>query len=176
MNMVHNIYNTKHWKKKVVLIALVVALIAFLAETLFIRVQAEEQTVKGWVLCQPADYVNARTSHSRKSPSTGRFETGDELELDGKTKDGFVHVVGPNLESGDYWVYVGYVSMDEPEWYGDDMEVIGTARVAARKNMTGDVRVWLQPGDIVMVYWITEEWAVTNRGFIRTEWLEVASV
>ena len=174
--MLHNLYNTKQMKKKVAIAAALILLVGFLLGTLIIRVQAEEQTITAWVLCQPGDYVNARTGHSRRSQSTGRFETGDELELDGKTDDGFVHVVGPNLESGDYWVYVGYVAMDEPEWYGDEMEVIGTARVAARKNMTGEVRKWLQPGDKVMVYWITEEWAVTNRGFIRTEWLEVASV
>ena len=157
------------------ILALILA-IGFLAGTIINRVMAEAQTVTAWVLCQPGDYVNARVRPSRRSESTGRFECGDTVELDGETEEGFAHVVGPNLESGAYWMHTGYLSFDEPEWYGDEMEIIGKARVAARKNMAGEVRVWLQPGTVVQVFWITEEWAVTNRGFIRTEWLDVASV
>ena len=88
--MLHTLYNTKQMKKKVAIAAALILLVGFLVGTLILRVQAEEMTITGWVLCQPGDYVNARTGHSRRSQSTGRFETGDPLELDGKTET--VHV------------------------------------------------------------------------------------
>ena len=134
-------------------------------------------TATAWVICQPGDYVNIRENASRKSAAVGRLDPGDAVEITGEGRNGFAEIRDLTLETaGGAWVYAGYIVFDEPEWYGDEMVVIGTARVAARRNCCGEVRSWLQPGTEVQVFWKTEEWCVTNRGFIRTEYLEVGSV
>ena len=35
---------------------------------------------------------------------------------------------------------------------------------------------WLRNGSSVQVFYIAGDWAVTSRGYIRTEWLEVDPV
>jgi hypothetical protein len=54
--------------------------------------------------------------------------------------------------------------------------VCGGRRIAARKSAGGDIRCWLKSGDEVFVYYRTDEWCVTDRGFIMTKYLEVGSV
>ena len=141
------------------------------------RATAEETTAKAWVICQPGDYVNLRAKATKQSRAVSRLDCGDMVELDGKTKNGYARVVNLTIDGpGEVWIYTGYLVFDEPRWYGDEMTVVGNARVAARKNCGGDVRRWLQPGTDVWVYWMSEDWCVTNRGFIRTKYLEVGSV
>jgi hypothetical protein len=58
--------------------------------------------------------------------------------------------------------------------YGTErMQICGKARVACRKTIGGKRRAWAKPGSTVTVYWISEEWAVTSKGFIASRWLEV---
>ncbi|MBP5726634.1 MAG: SH3 domain-containing protein [Clostridia bacterium] len=134
-------------------------------------------TAQAWVICQPGDYVNVREKASIRSGAVGRLDPGDKIEITGEGKNGFAEVTDLTLETGgSAWVYSGYIVFDEPDLYMDEMEVIGTARVAARKNSCGEVRCWLEPGTVVQVFWKTEEWCVTNRGFIMTKFLEVGSV
>jgi hypothetical protein len=158
-------------KKQNRALILVWVLVAVLAIATVAQAITDDDWVTGWVICQPGDYVNARAWPTRKQESCGRLETGYELQLDGKTKNGFAHCeVG--LEIGEGWVHTGYIVFDEPEWKEGAWYVIeAKGRVAARRYIGGPRRCWLQPGDRVQVFYWSDEWAVTTRGFIRSEYL-----
>ena len=180
--MNYNTNNSKDTREKrflliVLLAGIIVAGIAWIIGTAGCKAAAEEATVKAWVICQPADYINLRAKPNRKSTSVGRMDCGDALELDGVTKNGFARVTGVTIDSpGEVWIYTGFVVFDRPEWYGEQMEIVSNGRVAARKNCCGEVRQWLKPGELVTVYWKSDEWCVTSKGFVKTMYLEVASV
>lgn len=161
----------------VLLAAVVVAGIGWMIGSAGCRAGAESATAKAWVICQPGDYVNLRSRASRNSQAVGMVDCGDMLELDGVTKNGYARVVNLTIDTpAEVWIHTGYIVFDKPEWYGDSMIVTGSGRVAARKNCEGELKRWLKPGAEVYVYWRSDEWSVTNRGFIKTIYLDVGSV
>ena len=161
----------------VTVLAVIAAAAGFTAGTAANRAAAENVTAKAWVICQKGDYVNLRAKPSTSSRTVGQVDCGDVLELDGTTENGFARVVNLTIDSpAEVWIHTGYIVFDEPRWYGDTMVVVGNAKVAARKCCEGDLRKWLKPDTEVFVYWWTEEWCVTSKGFIKTEYLEVGSV
>ena len=131
---------------------------------------ADGITYECWVMCQPGDYVNIRATASRHGEVTGWATSGMRFETDWEEKNGFLHLVGVT-EYGDGWISEGYVVFVEPREMDRQMRITGKGRVAARKTIDGDRRKWLQPGDTVTVYRISDEWAVTSAGFIRSEYL-----
>ena len=134
--------------------------------------QARAEGTVFWVLCQPNDYINVRMTPSTRSDIVGRLETGDTIYFDGKTRNGFCHLNPAQLEVSEAWIYSGYVSEYEPrDMGGKTYRVTSEARVAARKCIEGERLRWMYDGDLVKVWYMTEEWAVTNRGFIRSEYL-----
>lgn len=157
-------------KKKLALIiaAVLVFAAAFSAE--FCRAGADLQV---WVICQPGDEVNVRARATRKSESLGRLTTGDAVLFDGTTRDGFCRVKVP-LEEPEGWIHAGYLSTEKPVDMGGALyEVRASGRVAARKYIHGPRRCWVVDGSLVNVYWMAGEWAVTSKGFIQAEYLEV---
>ena len=135
---------------------------------------AEDSPVQAFVICQPGDYVNARISPNRKSEAVGYLECTDDIWLDGITRNGFAHCVDATFETETCWVYSGYIVFDEPEWMnGQTAIVVSNGRLAARKNCTGKVRKWLNNGDEIQVFWMSDEWCVTNMGFVKTQYIEL---
>jgi len=124
-----------------------------------------------WVVCQPEDYINIRKSPSRRSEITGWSVSGMGFETDWVERNGFMHIVGVT-EYGDGWISSAYLVYDEPVGINDEAKVIGNARVACRRSIDGKRRCWLKPGSTVTVYWWSTEWAVTDKGFIRSEYLD----
>lgn len=160
---------------KVIRTVLEVLLIAALIYGFFSVISgiSAAENVKAYILCMPGDYVNAREKPSRKSQVSGYLDPCDEIVLDGETKNGFAHIASPSFET-DGWVYLGYVSLEKPVWKGGQEAIVNcNGRLAARKNMTGDVRKWLKNGTELQVLWWTDEWSVTNYGFVRTEYIEL---
>ena len=136
------------------------------------RARAEEGTTPMWVLCQPGDYVHARSGPSTRRQSLGRLETRDRVEVDGRTKHGFAHVRHLCLEEDEGWVYAGYLIGEEPrDARGMVCTIRANGRVACRKHIDGPRRCWVVDGSTVRVYGYTSEWAVTDKGFIRTEYI-----
>jgi hypothetical protein len=155
---------------------LIIAALTFLFVTIVMSsAQGEEEELYScWVLCQPNDYINARQKPTKKSMIAGRYEARDELITDGVIRNNYVHIVNTSLECGDAWIYAGYISYEEPEALGACPAVVTSrARLAARKHIGGKVRKWLNNGDKVKVYYMTEEWCVTNRGFVKTQYIEL---
>ena len=134
---------------------------------------SESIYAKGYIICQPGDYVNVRWSPKVANNKCGRLDAGDEILLDGETKNGFALVADSNFESSDAWVYTGYIVFDKPvKRDGQKAVVSSNYRLAARQNCTGELRKWLYNGDEVQVFWWSEEWCVTNYGFVKSEYLD----
>ena len=159
--------------KLVVEIVILVFLLGLIAMALPKIGLADSETTEAYVLC--ADYVNIRPFPNRKGEALGRFETGDVLHLDGKKKNGYLHCVGTNLEA-DGWIFSGYVVYDRPERIDRDATIVSKGRLAARKYVGGKRTRWLKPLATVRVYSWSDEWCVTNCGYVQTKYLELEGV
>ena len=127
-----------------------------------------------FVLCKPGSTVNARIRANKKAEVVGWYLCGDYIETDGRTENGFAHAVDVALEVNSAWISKRYLVKDEPitgEWKAT---VTGKGRVAARRWIGGERSAWLKPGQTVTVYAISAEWCVTNKGYVRTKYLEFA--
>ena len=131
---------------------------------------SERELTEAYVLC--ADYVNVRQFPNRKGEPLGRFESGDVVYLDGKKKNGYRHIVDTGLES-DGWIFAGYLVYDEPIKTDQSAVIVSKGRLAARKYVKGKRTRWLKPLASVKVYWWSDEWCVTNCGYVQTKYLEL---
>ena len=150
------------------------AFLAILAGAFFVgRALAEDvQTV--YVMMKTGDYVNVRTGPGKRYQKLGYLETGDDIQTDGKTRNGWLHIVNLNMEAEEGWIYAGYTVDEKPEQLtGESFRIDAPGRVACRKWVNGPRRAWAKKGSTVTVYAIGGEWALTNRGYIRAEYLEV---
>lgn len=123
-----------------------------------------------WALCK--SYVNLRAKPSTKAEIVGYLDCGDGAETDCVVKNGWLHIVRPSMESGDSWVNLSYMVYSKPEKVDALMSVVGNGRVALRKTVDGKRRAWIRQGDMLKVLWVSDEWSLTNRGYIRTEYLK----
>ena len=157
-----------------ILAALIVAAVIIFA------CRAEEVTTTCWALCQPGDHVNLRIDPKKDSASVGWLECGDSFQTDGESINGWLRV----LDAGECecWIYSGYVIEEQPEKIGENYVCVARDRVACRRWVDGpQIRInghlsWLKNGSTVSVFYIAGDWAVTSRGYIRAEWLEVDPV
>lgn len=133
---------------------------------------AEDRTM--YILCDPKteNHVAIRRSPRKTAEETGRLECGDYVITDGKTKNGYLHVLGVT-EYGEGWVFKGYVVDDPPVIERCNASITASGRVMARRYIGGKRAGWLKVCDEVKVYAMSEEWSVTSRGYIRTKYLEV---
>ena len=159
---------------KIILIAFLVMASVILNIWCLIHAKGEEEYIEAWILCQPDSFVNARENHSGKSEIVGRLECGDKVYTDGVVKKGFVHCVYTGFETGDAWVAKGYIVYEEPYYpLVKNTQIISNGRVAARKTIDGERRCWVKDGTKIKVYMMTDTWAVTNKGFIKTEYIDI---
>lgn len=152
------------------ILAFVIALDAYTVATEINRAHAETVYTKQWIICK--DYVIIRNWPSRKATEGGQLDPGDEIEIDGKTKDGFAHIVSPV----DGWVWAGNIVSSQPEKVECKAFVTAKKRLYCRRWVDGptvDSKPYLVNGSEVRVFWMNDEWAVTNRGYLRSEWLEM---
>ena len=129
---------------------------------------AEE--VKCYVICRPGSYVCVRNQPKKGGTEAGRFDCGDYVITDGIEKNGYLHILG--AMEGDGWIYKGNIVPDQPVIERKQMRISSNWNVACRRCVKGKRNGYLQNGDTVTVYAMSEEWAVTNRGYIMTEFLE----
>lgn len=125
----------------------------------------------GYVLCD--DYVNVRQFPNRKGEPLGRYETGTKVYLDGKQKNGFLHIIDTGLELCEGWINKGYIVYDEPINVNQSATIISKGRLAARNCVSGKRTRWLKPMASVKVYYWSDEWCVTNCGYVQSQYLEL---
>jgi hypothetical protein len=162
-----------------VALLLVVAVIGFAVGSCC---KGEDQLATCWIMCKPGDKtkdrpgsrVSVRMEPSKKSPEIGFLECGDSFQTDGESVDGWISCLGVGETNG--WIYCGYVCTEKPEIIGERYVCVAKKQVACRKWMGGpkiEDKPWLKNGQNVQVYASDGEWAITNRGYIKAEYLEV---
>lgn len=177
-----NYYSTKPLKRKAKKSPLTITLLIVFAAVVIlgaiaIAAEAEGDTITCWILCKPGAQVNARRTPDKRGQIVGFLEVGDEFRTTGESRNGYIRAIGIG-EAGEAWIYCGYVVTEKPEKAGENYVCVAKNRVACRRWVNGpqiDGRAgWLKNGSNVQVFYRTEEWCVTSRGYIRTEWLEEA--
>ena len=143
-------------------IALIAALLALIGAS-----RAE------YVLCTPDGEVNVRKNPRIKSTAIAGLSFGMFVETDGKVKNGFAHVIDLPAEDTSGWVSTGYLVKDEPMACTLTGYAVGLGKILARKNINGKVVKRIEPGSEVIIFAYSQEWCVTEYGFIRTEFLEI---
>ena len=129
-----------------------------------------DDVTEAYILCD--DYVNIRRHPNNNDEPLGRFETGDVVYLDGKKKNGYLHCVD-SMGNDDGWIHAGYVVYDEPEAMRQKAVVVSPGRLAARKYVGGKRTRWLKPLATVTVYYWSDEWCLTNCGYVQSRYLEL---
>ena len=124
-----------------------------------------------FIICNPNSYVCVRNSPKKGNNETGRFDCGDYVRSDGVKKNGYLHIT--EAMEGDGWIYAGNVVEDQPVIEKQKMRVNSNSNVICRRSVNGKKVGILTNGDVVTVYARSEEWAVTDKGYIMTEYLEV---
>lgn len=128
------------------------------------------------ILCSPGDEVNIREKPTTRSEVVGRFGCGYTFETDGETrkdKQGrrWVHMVNPHLEVEEAWVIDTYVAYSDVEIQSVTAVVDAKGRVALRKSPGGNRIKWLKNGQQVNVLAYSDEWCVTDQGYISVDCL-----
>lgn len=130
---------------------------------------ADTITEEVWVLCEPKGTVNIRSSPG--GMVFGGTTCGAKMWTDNKQKAGFLHVLDLAAEQETGWISGRYIVYDEPHEVNAVMVIDSDGRVACRKWIGGKVKGWLYDGDPVTVYWMSNTWAVTDKGYIMSEFL-----
>ena len=175
--------DTELWKYlrtalEIALIALAVLAIIYAFRSLGISEAFAEDVYPGneyetaYVICMPGDNVNVRPFPSTAHERSGYLEPGEMVYMDGKKKNGFVHCVGTHTESGEGWVFKGYLVPDPPERMNQKAVITSNGRLAARKYINGKRKKWLKPQAIVTVYYWTDEWSLTDCGYVKSKYLD----
>lgn len=133
--------------------------------------QGESGRRDAWIICQPGDYINARSAPRKTGIVIGCLDPGDKVQTDGEMRNGFLHIYG-GFEQEDAWVSTMYITEEEPEELNREYMIVSEGRVACRRGIDGKRRAWAKEGDLVKVYWWTETWCVTSRGFIMSEYVD----
>lgn len=147
----------------------ILAVICVLSAILAVSVAEDEY----FIICNPKTYVCVRKSPKKSAEETGWLDFGDSILTDGVKKNGYLHVLGIT-EDGEGWVFAGNVVGDKPQKLKNARaNVAATGRVMSYRWINGARNGYVKLGTDVYVYAISDEWAVTDRGYIRTEYLEV---
>lgn len=127
-----------------------------------------------FILCKPDGAVNVRNRPQKTASVVGWVMFGTYVRTDGKTRNGFVHVIDLAAEVTEGWVYSGYLVYDRPRCEEYTAEVWG-GNVMARSCIKGKRLRTLREGQAVTVYARSNAWAVTNKGFVMCDWLKEVS-
>ena len=124
-----------------------------------------------WVLCMPDSEVNVRERPKKTGEIFGGAMCGACMWTDNVKRNGYLHVLDLAAESDTGWISARYVVYDEPVEVNAVMEIRSDGRVACRRWINGKINSWIMNGDRLTVYWMSPSWAVTSRGYIRSEFL-----
>lgn len=125
-----------------------------------------------FIICKPGTTVNVREKPKMRSEVIAAKSFGDMVISDGEEKNGFVHVVGLAAEVEDGWIYKGLLVQDKPVEV-NMLSQVYNGRVAARQYADGKIIRWLKDGSEVRVFATSQEWCVTEYGFVKTDYLTI---
>lgn len=117
--------------------------------------------------------LNVRSRPSLGGEIHGRLFTGDCVEVE-KTYHEWSFLKNLPSEEACGWVSSNYLVNSPVTEMNCQAIVSANGRVALRKSVNGDRKSWANPGDILTVYGKSDVWSVTNKGYIKTEFLSFA--
>ena len=133
---------------------------------------ADEPIYEVWVMCRPDSEVYIRSKPRKDAPIAGSAVCGDYFRTDWRERNGFVHVTDVPNESGEGWISKRYIVCMEPMFVAYTMTVHSRGRVAVRNYPQGKRTRWVANGTELRVYCVADGWAVTELGYIMTQYLE----
>jgi len=153
---------------------IVISAILLLLAIIFLAIGIAKADETRYILCdpKPTNHVAVRRSPKKGAEETGRLFCGDDILTDGKTKNGYLHILGMT-EYGEGWVHLGYVVDDQPVIEKCNGTITATGRVMSWRRISGGKSGWLDVCTEVKVFARSDEWAVTSKGYIRMKYLEV---
>lgn len=128
-----------------------------------------------YILCRPDDYVNVRAFPSTNAETVGQLDCGDHVETDGTTRrdrKGRTWFKVLNFE-GDAWVCSMYLQETPVVVATVQGYVSARGRTAVRRSPGGKRIKWLRCGDEITIYAMSDEWALTTKGYIMTEMIDI---
>lgn len=155
--------------KKSIILILIVIIAVFLIFVSLMDASAEGK----YILCRPKTEINVRFSPKFGGEIIGHLYFGDCVETDGTVRNGFAHVVGLAFEAVEGWVYKGLLVDTPPIAVSGKDQIISSGKVAARQYIGGKRNKWLRSGKEVLVYAISQEWSITDQGYVQTKYLSV---
>lgn len=127
-----------------------------------------------YVVCTDS-YVNIRDEPSTKAMIGGRLDFGWDVEVSGSTTDSsgtLWYRVDGLTEMGTGWVCANYLIFSQPEKVSKTAKVVSSGRVALYNRVEGKRKTWASKGSTLTVTIYSTEWCYTNKGWIRTKYLE----
>ena len=171
--------NRQELYRRIIITVIEIAVIVFVlwmliaaSESVVITDAHGEEYEIRYVICK--DYVNARSTPNKKQEPIGRLEAGETVYTDGVKRNGYLHCVYLNFEYDEGWVFAGYLSEYEPEAVWRNATVVSRGKLAVRNYIKGRRVKWLKPGATVKVYYWSDDWSLTNFGYVQTQYLELA--
>lgn len=156
-------------------LAICISVMVFIFYVCSVISKAEEY-IDAWILCHTDSCVLLREKPNKKSNEFSELECCDHIYTDNVVKNGYLHCVNIATESGDGWVSRAYVVYNEPYIPKfNERQIITSTRVAARRTMDGKIKKWLYNGENIKVYAISNDWCVTNYGYVKTEFIDTGS-
>lgn len=119
--------------------------------------------------------VNVRLSPSTKSDIGGYLDFGWDVTVLDERKDSsgtLWYKVDGITEMGYGWVCANYLIPDKPTRTSDTYTVSASGRVAVYNRVEGKRKAWVKPGQKLRVTIYSDSWCLTEKGYIRTEYLE----
>lgn len=158
---------------EILLIAGVIVALVFFLKDIGLAEDDYSDCEEVYVLCSKSGYVTLRSAPRKSGIPFGGASCGAKLKTDGKKKNGFIHIVDVAAEESSGWISEEYIVYDEPELLEQNAFVVSIGRLAARQSVGGKVRRWLKPMTELFIIYRTEEWCLTNYGYVQTQFLEL---
>lgn len=125
-----------------------------------------------YIICKPGTSVNVRISPNSHAEVIGSKFFSDQVFVD-KERNGFVHITNLNSEYTEGWVSKGLIVDDKPIEVNTVGVIVSNARVAGRKYVNGKVVCWLNNGTEITIYAVSDEWCVTDKGYVKSEFIVI---
>lgn len=119
--------------------------------------------------------VNVRLKPSTKATIGGYLDFGWEATVIDEQRDSsgtLWYKVDGITEMGYGWVCSNYMVPDKPSKVFDTYTVKASGRVAVYSRVEGKRKTWAKPGQKLKVTIYSDSWCLTEKGYVRTEYLE----
>ena len=134
-----------------------------------------DESITMYAICKDSS-VNVRANPSSKAKIEGYLEFGWDVQVTDSKKDSsgtLWYRIEGTTELGYGWVCSMYLVPSKPERVDMIATVDANGRVATYKRINGERKGWVSPGTEVNVTIYTADWCHTDKGWIRTEYLQI---